>query len=159
MDFDFGNLIYILIMLAFVIFGAAGKRKKKTLSKPIEDSDFESFEDQTEPVSDIGSSLKKMFGDYMGMETTNSYNDDVSGNMQNEEVIDEPVSHFDTRFDKLDTKEEHKGVASVESMGQHKKNNGSYSKRSGNSFTKDSMKDFNPRKAFLLSEIFNPKYF
>jgi hypothetical protein len=67
MDFDIGSFIYILLTLVFIIIGSLGSRKKSKQS-PAQSSPEGSAgqEAQSDPLSE---NLKKLFGDFSGMET------------------------------------------------------------------------------------------
>lgn len=166
LDFDFGNLVYILLMLVFVIFGATKKKKKPILpSSPLISDDDPASEES--PAGDLSSNLKKIFGEYLGVEELVE-NQQEQGGSYRREATDRynEESLLDTDYSDIDKIEKKEGVSTIFKMSEHVQDI-QHSAIEGMeidlekypSFTRDVLDEFDPRVAVLFSEVFKPKYF
>ena len=163
MDFDFGNLIYILLTLVFVIFGAMNK-KKKPVQKPQEvmDEDMELDQEIEQPVSSFNDNFKKLFGDFSDMDTVTQVTED-SYVEEYEEQENESLS--DSSYSTLDVVEEevinpvYRMSDHMDSIRTENAKSIAFKENFKPSFTQMLYKEFDPKKALLYSEIFKPKYF
>lgn len=166
MDFDIGNLVYILITIAFVIFSAM-KKKKRTVAKPIVNENDEGPSLTKDPEAYISEKLKNLFGDYLEQEVPENENEEdsvygyVDNDYESQNVEYEEV--LDNNYSSLDTIETEEGLSSTMQFIKDLEANNllleSKSTQTGPSFTDEVMQDFDPRRAILFSEIFRPKYF
>ncbi len=171
MDFDFGNLIYILLMIAFVIFGAKGKKKKASI--PVQsDAKDSSSENTGNPIlNKVSENLKKYFGEQF-------HTDSSLDEMKDENEVD---LDYNTEFDSYsdsgrsdseadyvhasyDRTEEKKHIPYDYDFKSKKdeivmKNTIIKAKNTKVAFTRQLLSEFDPKKALLYSEIFGPKYF
>lgn len=169
MDFDFGNLIYIILTLVFVIFGAMGK-KKKPASPPVQDMVDETDQDMDMQVSGLDENLDKLFEDYVESpaETEEiSSREEFIQEAEKEKSFSEPGFYgYDQTSSAIDMVENEEGVSTVYRMLDHLEDYQQVSKiyiksaeKRKASFTQTLYKEFDPKKALLYSEIFKPKYF
>lgn len=164
MDFDFGNLVYILITLAFVIFSA--RKKKKSVAKPIVQENDEEPTLTGNPEEFINEKLKNLFGDFIDQDEPEYENEDsVYGYVENDYTTEsvEYEEVLDNKFSSLDTVENEEGLTStmkyIKDLEAQSLILESKSAKMGPSFTEEVMLDFDPRRAILFSDIFRPKYF
>jgi hypothetical protein len=163
MDFDIGTFIYILLTLVFIIIGSLGKKKKPQANKPNVNADGEADSGITTEV--FSDNFKKLFGDFeeeMGISET-----------RGEPVIEEQEVKLDTPNDKIDNLEgildvpgNTVGDSKIYKMEDHIKDIMddsnivmAESSKSKSTFVSRALRDFDPQKAWLYSEIFKPKYF
>ncbi len=172
MDFDFGNLIYILLMIAFVIFGAKGKKKKAPIPVQTEEEDTAPENAESPIVNKLSENLKKYFGEQFDLDSSSNevedeYEADLEYDTQFDSYSDSDASNekIDDVYSTYDRIEEEKKVshnydfkaeeAKAEAR-RVKKKTRNYSKLA---FTNQLLSEFDPKKALLYSEIFKPKYF
>lgn len=169
MDFDIGNLVYILITAAFVIFSIIGKKKKRAVQPKVQE--VENEPDITEkPESNLSEKLKSMFGEFIDMDSSidkaeEEIDESVYGYVQDdfESENADYKEKLDSIHSKPDTVSDEKGASSIlEHIKNIKSDNANKDRRtsaSRASYVEEALKDFDAKKAILFSEIFKPKYF
>jgi len=166
MDFDFGNLIYIILTLVFVIFGAMNKKKKKVQTpQEVLDEDAEMEVEVEQPLSSVDEKLKRIFGDFVDIDepskvVKDQYDEEIT---EQEQTVYEPIP--EAKYTSFDNVEEEKD-SSVYRLSDHMDSIRVENAKSiisdvkqNPSFTQQLFKEFDPKKALLYSEIFKPKYF
>lgn len=169
MDFDIGNLVYIVLTIIFLIVGALGQKKK---SNP---ESYDSFDEEQPNQENPLNNLERRFNTLFEDEEEESDRMYEESEARRYEPSDErePAYLLDTPYDKLDdlppeynkvlkdedSKEIYKLEDHVEEIARNTRLSIKPAKKKDVSFVKKALKDFDPRKAYLYSEIFNPKYF
>jgi FtsZ-interacting cell division protein ZipA len=174
MDFDIGNLVYIILTLIFLIVGALGNKKKKANPQEFDTFDEDATEEQG-PLESIEKRFSEIFEEDEKVredETTRTeYRDyesreDVKTSEPSDYLIDTPYDKIDELPDEYNRVHKEKKEEDLYKLEDHieeiaRKTNikmSTYKKKSP-TFISEALKDFNPRKAYLYSEIFKPKYF
>ncbi|MCK4920680.1 MAG: hypothetical protein KAS71_06520 [Bacteroidales bacterium] len=171
MDFDLGNLVYILITIAFVIFTAIGKKKKRTVQPDIQQVENEP-DIAEKPENYLSDKLKSLFGEYIDLdsstdETEEVLDESVYGYVQDDpesENIDYDEEKLDSNYSTIDTLSKEEGLSSTMGGYLNDLKSNSIEKDPGTSvsqlsYVEEALKDFDAKKAILFSEIFKPKYF
>ncbi|MCF8378585.1 MAG: hypothetical protein K9H49_03345 [Bacteroidales bacterium] len=169
MDFDFGNLVYILLTLAFVIFSAS-KNKKKRVVKAVGQEFEDEPKDSSKNEDYLSEKLKNIFGEYMDIETpVKEIEDEIEENLYGYVTSESQVKEnkyeevLDTNYSILDSIDSEEGLPSTMKYIKDLQTNNMFpvsnSPKQPVSFTEEVMQDFDPRRAILFSEIFRPKYF
>ncbi|MGC9341934.1 MAG: hypothetical protein ACP5E3_04485 [Bacteroidales bacterium] len=163
MDFDIGTFIYILLTLVFIIIGSLGKKKRPQVNKPDADADGEPVSvNNTDAFTE---NFKKLFGEF----------DDEADIpvAEHEPIVKEEEIKLDTPHEKLDNLKgtldipgNAIGGSEIYKIEDHIKDIMENSNilmnqhtRSKSTFVSRALRDFDPKKAWLYSEIFKPKYF
>ncbi len=167
MDFDIGNLVYIVLTLIFLIVGALGQKKKPNPQV------FESYDEDQEEQGDTSDPIEEKFSRLFG--------EDDEAVRQREEIerrtykeeseredylldtpydkIDDLPPEYDEVFQEKDEDKIYKLEDHIEEIAEKTRLQMIPHKKKDVSFVKKALRDFEPRKAYLYSEIFNPKYF
>ena len=171
MDFDFGNLIYILLMIAFVIFGAKGKKKKAPIPVQTEEEDATPENAESPIVNKLSDNIKKYFGEQFDLDASSNeaedeYEEDLEYDTQFDSYsdsgeYDEKIDDVYSTYDRID---EEKKVSNdydfkAEEPKTEVRTEKKRRKKSTRAFTSQLLSEFDPKKALLYSEIFKPKYF
>lgn len=162
MDFDIGNLVYIILTILFIAIGSLGKKKK-----PVNQNFTEQVEEEVQGVS---SELDEFFNSFSSADDQTETASESTGyerTQGSEAVMDSPYSKVDNLDNIPDTavkeKEKEKGHYKIEDhisdiMGASSLAMESTTK-GRSSFASRAVKDFDARKAWLYSEVFKHKYF
>ena len=171
MDFDFGNLIYILLMIAFVIFGAKGKKKKAPILGQSKGQDSSPENAGNPIVNKVSENLKKYFGDQFDTDASldemkDENEGDLDYNAEFDSYSDSGRSDSEAGYvhASYDRNEEEKHIPYDYEFKSEKdeivmKNTKIKAKNTKVAFTRQLLSEFDPKKALLYSEIFGPKYF
>lgn len=163
MDFDIGTFIYILLTLVFIIIGSLGKKKRPQVNMP--ETDTEEEPEATRSNDVFAQNFKKLFG---GFEDELEASEPVP-----EPLAEELENKLDSSYEKIDNLQGIRDVpgekgerAEIYKMEDHIKEimDGSnimitQHSKSKSTFVSRALRDFDPKKAWLYSEIFKPKYF
>jgi hypothetical protein len=166
MDFDIGTFIYILLTLVFIIIGSLGKKKKPQPKPQNQETEGQILEEkELDPFTE---NFKKLFGDFdIPRGEKEEYNTVAEENLDQDEVrLDSPYGKIDNLEGALDVPPGQEGssrvykiedyIKDIMESGQVMKVDRSSSK---STFVSRALRDFDPKKALLYSEIFKPKYF
>lgn len=166
MDFDIGTFIYILLTLVFIIIGSLGKKKKpQAKPQPRQEGGEIIAEEELDPFTD---NFKKLFGDFdVPSSATEEYSLTTEKDSKDEEI---KIDTFDDKPDSiqstLDVPVAEEGISGIYKLEDHMKEIMENSEimmvergYSQSTFVSRALRDFDPRKALLYSEIFKPKYF
>ena len=167
MDFDIGTLVYILLTLIFLIVGALGKKKKKNPQV------FESYEEDEQDQGKVLSNFEERFNNLFSDEETRAEKEEEFQKQTEANSSGKPDYLLDTPYDKLDEipeeynkihkdkdeKELYKLEDHIEEISRKTKLKIPSYRKKESSFVQKALRDFDSRKAYLYSEIFNPKYF
>lgn len=169
MEIDFDTLIYLIFTIIFIAVGALGKKKRppQTQAMPSSEEEMQSegrtfsdnfnslFDEVDRNLSDIESSVEFLDESEHSVES-------MSGS-----TLDTPFSTLDKPESRLDAAPEPfmEGSYPERMEDQYLKimrsvktpMNVNYKKPKA--FVDDFIKDFDPRKAVIYSELLNPKYF
>lgn len=163
MDFDIGTFIYILLTLVFIIIGSLGKKKKtpQKTATPMQNPDT----NKSDPLTE---NFKRLFGNI-----EDPFNQKTNIESEEEDEYEEKETRSDTIYDKIDTPESTLDVPYSEKgrsepykledhiqeiMEQTRSHMTGRSEKRSNYVTR-ALRNFDPKKALLYSEIFKPKYF
>ncbi len=171
MDFDIGTLVYILLTLIFLVVGALGKKKKENPQA------FESFEEEEQGTDNALENFEKRFENFFteekGIEEGVPVKFEEKTQKAETRRDQKPEFLLDTPYDKIDEipeqlnkayegkemKDLYKLEDHIEEISRKTKLKMPSDRMKKNSFVQEALKDFNPRKAYLYSQIFKPKYF
>ncbi len=169
MKFDPGNLIYIILMLIFVIVGAAGKKKKPrggmintntgpgNMAQP----------DEQEPGDILAENLRRLMGRYDQYDTPESIipDEDTEIEMAEKNVEERAESLYASKgrldsvqdtLDRINASQEESEIydsIKADELGSEKKE-----QRTLHGIDR-MVENFDAQKAVIYSEILNPKYF
>lgn len=172
MDFDFGNLVYIILMLIFILVGASSKKKRKPVSTPAGDPAEGESEQPVSTAETLNENLKKLFGDYMDIQTAEEpekvveEEDDYFSRKQKEYMPKYDETRMDKEVSEIERVGSEEGIGSVfhmtdlldENLFGNMEMMGHKTQKTP-PFTQSIREDFDPRKAILYTALFNPKYF
>lgn len=168
MDFDIGTLVYILLTLIFLIVGALGKKKKKNPQV------FESYDEEEQEQDTAVNNFEERFNNLFNDDRTRVESEEEFQKQTEAKSSEKPEHLLDTPHDKLDEipedynkihkdkdeKELYKLEDHIEEISRKTKLKIPSARRSEKpSFVQKALRGFDPRKAYLYSEIFKPKYF
>ena len=169
MDFDIGNLVYILITVAFIIFSAIGKKKKRPVQPKVQQVEKErNIAERLE--SNLSEKLKSMFGEFIDQDSSideieEEIDESVYGYVQDDSESEnvDYEEKLDSIYSKLDTVNDERGVSSTMEYNKNIEPHNAYknirTSASRFSYVEEALEDFDAKKAILFSEIFKPKYF
>ena len=167
MDFDIGNFLYILLMLVFVILGSLGKKKKPGITvQNIQEPEKEP-ETRDIPADIFEENLRKYFlpeDPEVKKEPEVIYD---SADYTPETAIDTPTSPHDKFAGIIDTPVSEEGTYTTYRIEDHineitmlsKQDHMQFRTTIKTDFVKRALKNFDPKKAILYKEVFEPKYF
>jgi hypothetical protein len=184
-DFDFGNLIYVLLTIAFLVYGAIGKKKK-----PLPRVSAEPQNSEEEPVNlktqfqelfrefnpgleilkepEFTFSPKKTVEDGPGLDVLPDFSTETIEDIipPVSQPIDSNINYNDQAQSSLDTAGMDEGVHAFDYEKDHSSLvYNDLTKEYSSVLTDDEeemavlVEEFDPKKAFLYSEIFKRKEF
>ena len=158
-------------MIAFVIFGAKGKKKKSPIPVQTEEEDTAPENAESPIVNKLSENLKKYFGEQFDLdassnEVADEYEEDLEYDSQfdsysDSDEYDEKIDDVYSSYDRIEEEKvtSHDYAIKVEENKMDVKKRKMRRKKSNAAFTTQLLSEFNPKKALLYSEIFKPKYF
>lgn len=171
MDFDIGTLVYVLLTLIFLIVGALGKKKKENPQT------FETYDEEKQggekALENFEERFENLFSDEKSSEEPAAQEREEMYRQTEAGSEEKPGYLLDSPYDKIDDIPEDYNKVHREGkkdelyrMEDHIEEISrktrlkmvSYGKNKP-SFVQKALRDFDPRKAYLYSEIFKPKYF
>lgn len=166
MDFDIGNFLYILLMIVFVILGSLGKKRKPQTPSEITEQEDAEAGIRDIPADIFEENLKKYFVHSDPEAINPDENQYKSAEFSENTLLDTPASPWDKYQGILDPPGFEKGTSVTYKIEDHieeitrqsKLNQNLYTARKTD-FVKKALKDFDPKKAIIYKEVFEPKYF
>jgi hypothetical protein len=153
-------------MIVFVILGSLGKKRKpQTPSGITEEEDVESGIRDI-PADIFEENLRKYFVTSDPEVVNTNENQNKSAEFSENTLLDTPASPWDNYQGILDSRGFEEGTSMTYKIEDHieeitrqsKLNQNLYTARKTD-FVKKALKDFDPKKAIIYKEVFEPKYF